>query len=219
MAQQILSAIYACHRNKDTSALLPSHPFPRKKDGGIWVVQSARKPQEKRQGHFGAPRANALKPNPCKYRFCYPVTCIHYSIHNFSSDLPLFCYMFYSIHSYKFLFIAQDDTTEAEFFAYDDTARNIIRRNVTAVINQQRKDPGFPQFLTEVVSKKITFAIIITDDSFGEMRTRTYQVKSVLIDHEYQAHRLARQLTIDAPGSASTQTPSVPTSVLQIGHV
>jgi len=157
MAQQILSAIYACHRNKDTSALLPSHPFPRKKDGGIWVVQSARKPQEKRQGHFGAPRANALKPNPCKYRFCYPVTCIHYSIHNFSSDLPLFCYMFYSIHSYKFLFIAQDDTTEAEFFAYDDTAHNIIRRNVTAVINQQRKDPGFPQFLTEVVSKKNYF--------------------------------------------------------------
>jgi hypothetical protein len=124
--------------------------------------------------------------------------------------------MFCSIRSYKFLFVAQDDTAEAEFFAYDDTARNIIRRNVTAVINQQRKDPAFPQFLTEVISKKFTFAIIITDDSFGEMRARTYQVKSVLIDHEYQAHRLARQLTVDAPASASTQTPSVPTSMLQI---
>lgn len=195
LQQAVLPTILE-HRNLQELNMIDPFEFP--KQGYKCTVTITSIPQEKRWWYMGCAKCKKAPREETGTFWCAPCQC--------SETKPF----------YKFLFIAQDDTTEAEFFAYDDTARNIIRRNVTAVINQQRKDPGFPQFLTEVVSKKITFAIIITDDSFGEMRTRTYQVKSVLIDHEYQAHRLARQLTIDAPGSASTQTPSVPTSVLQI---
>ena len=111
---------------------------------------------------------------------------------------------------YKFSFTAADDTAEAQFFAYDDAARNIIHRNVRAVLNQLNKGSGFPQFLTDVISKKFTFNVNLTDDSFGEMKDRTYIVKSVAADHQVQAYKAKQQVLTQPTGDTSlTLTPIV----------
>jgi len=114
-----------------------------------------------------------------------------------------------NVDRYKFSFNAADDTAEAQFFAYDDPARNIIHRNVTAVLNQLRKESGFPRFLTDVISKKYTFSIGLSDDSFGQMEDRTYVVKSVIIDHQQQAHKAKQQLLIEPSPNTSTIVPAM----------
>lgn len=136
--------------------------------------------------------------------------------------VPLFLifdsYIFLCTPSYKLSLIARDDIAEAQFFAYDGVAHNIVHQNVVAVINQQRKEGGFPRFLTDIISKKFTFSIKITDDSFGEIKIRTYQIKSVLIDHEYQALRLRQQLAIEPSRSASLHVVPASTNVQQIQY-
>jgi hypothetical protein len=102
------------------------------------------------------------------------------------------------INSYKLSFTAEDETAEGRFFAYDTQARAIIKRDAVAVAKQQAKEPGFPRFLAEAISRKFTFHIFLTEDSYSDINDKTWLVKSVLVDHEFEAFRAAHRSQIQA---------------------
>jgi hypothetical protein len=128
------------------------------------------------------------------------------------------------INSYKLSFTAEDETAEAKFFAYDAQARAIIKRDAVAVAKQQAKEPGFPRFLAEAISRKFTFHILLTEDSYSDVDDKTWLVKSVLVDHEFEAFRAAHRLQIQAanmpssglaPAVSATDTVQAPPDVVQ----
>jgi hypothetical protein len=83
------------------------------------------------------------------------------------------CYPTYqykiSVISYMLTFIVEDETGQGQFFAYDVAARNIVKRDVRAVLIQQGKEPGFPRFLTETISRKYTLHVTLRDESFVDI--------------------------------------------------
>jgi len=61
-------------------------------------------------------------------------------------------------------FIAEEETGQGQF-----SARNIVKRDVRAVLIQQGKEPGFPCFLTETISRKYTLHVTLRDESFVDI--------------------------------------------------
>lgn len=111
-------------------------------------------------------------------------------------------HIFYN-DSYKLSFNAEDETSEGKFFAYDAQARAIIKRDVVAVAKQQAREPGFPRFLTEAISRKFSFHVMLTEDSYSDIHDKTWLVKSVLVDHEFEAIRATHRAQIQAQDVAS----------------
>jgi hypothetical protein len=109
-------------------------------------------------------------------------------------------------------FIAEDETGQGQFFAYDIPARNIVRRDVRAVLIQQGKEPGFPRFLTETISRKYTLHVTLRDESFVDIGEKIYFVKAVLPNHELQAHQTETEIQIQSPPAApASSQPALPT--------
>ncbi|XP_021317471.1 replication protein A 70 kDa DNA-binding subunit B-like isoform X1 [Sorghum bicolor] len=177
--------------HKKLSELNDLDPFEFPEQGCKCTVTITSIPPEKKWWYIGCAKCKKAPKEETSTFWCGPCKC--------SESKTL----------YKFSFNAADDTTEAQFFAYDDPARNIIHRNVIAVLNQLRKESGFPRFLTDVVSKKFTFSIGLSDDSFGQMEDRTYVVKSVIIDHQQQAHKAKQQLLTEPSANTSAIVPTM----------
>ena len=59
---------------------------------------------------------------------------------------------YFSTCRYKLPSTAADDTVQANFFCYDEIARQIVCRNCEALINPLRKPTGFPPTLKAAIS-------------------------------------------------------------------
>lgn len=94
-----------------------------------------------------------------------------------------------------FSFTAADDTGEARFFAYDTAAYMIIHRSAETVLRKAKKASDLPQELIDTIGKKFTFSVGVTNETLRSTDTKNYQVKSVFVDYEQQAHRTRYLLT------------------------
>lgn len=103
-------------------------------------------------------------------------TCYH-------ADLPSH---HFRLCRYKLTFIAKDDTGEAAFFCHDDTARLIVRRACSYLINPLHPENNLPKGLADIISKTFTFVIELGDDSFFTMKQRKYNVKGITVHPDLQ---------------------------------
>ncbi|EES17915.2 hypothetical protein SORBI_3009G086600 [Sorghum bicolor] len=90
------------------------------------------------------------------------------------------CHGTNSLPRYLFNFSAKDETGEANFFAYDETARIIIQKDCDLILNPLKLAMGLPQQLQAVIAKKFIFSINLTENSFTSKARRQYLVKHVL---------------------------------------
>ncbi|CAD6251614.1 unnamed protein product [Miscanthus lutarioriparius] len=81
---------------------------------------------------------------------------------------------------YLLSFVARDDTAEANFFAYDDIAKQIIQKECKYVLNPLNIAAGLPQALQSVITKRFIFSVALTEDSYTSKAKRQYLVKAIL---------------------------------------
>ncbi|OQU87757.1 hypothetical protein SORBI_3003G335601 [Sorghum bicolor] len=109
---------------------------------------------------------------------------------------------------YKLSFQAKDDTGEARFFGYDEVSRRIIRRNIDFMLRQSRQAAGLPQHFKDLISRKYTFVVGVTNSSFQDPRFRTYLVKTVSIDYHEKAFVANQNLLVQTPSQTTASTSS-----------
>ncbi|KAG0539895.1 hypothetical protein BDA96_03G361600 [Sorghum bicolor] len=109
---------------------------------------------------------------------------------------------------YKLSFQAKDDTGEARFFGYDEVSRRIIRRNIDFMLRQSRQAAGLPQHFKDLISRKYTFVVGVTNSSFQDPRFRTYLVKTVSIDYHEKAFIANQNLLVQTPSQTTASTSS-----------
>jgi len=115
---------------------------------------------------------------------------------------------------YKLSFVATDDTAEGMFFCFDEISRMIIKRNVDYVLRMAMKASGLPKEITDIVSKKFTFNVILTKGSYYDGH-KTYEVRSIMRDFQMEAYKAKLLLTqplisplSDAPPNLTIESPS-----------
>ena len=118
------------------------------------------------------------------------------------------------IYRYLLNFTAKDETGEASFFAYDEIAKLIVQKDRGLIINPLKLASGLPQPLQSIISKKFTFSVGLTEDSFTTRARRQYLVNHILdrSDRRNSALNIAASgkpaETVPAPATTSTQPPS-----------
>ena len=73
------------------------------------------------------------------------------------------------IYRYLLNFTTKDETGEASFFAYDEIAKLIVQKDRGLIINPLKLASGLPQPLQSIISKKFTFSVGLTEDSYSPL--------------------------------------------------
>lgn len=84
-------------------------------------------------------------------------------------------------------------------------ARQIIRRNCNSLLKSVKQAPGLPTQILAVISKKFTFAIGLTDESYRSMAATTYLVDSFVFRPNQQPPLPKPVLTLEAPPHHTAQ--------------
>lgn len=105
----------------------------------------------------------------------------------------------------KFSLIEADETAEAKKKFLDVVARQIIRRNCNSLLKSVKQAPGLPTQILAVISKKFTFAIGLTDESYRSMAATTYLVDSFVFRPNQQPPLPKPVLTLEAPPHHTAQ--------------
>jgi hypothetical protein len=119
---------------------------------------------------------------------------------------------------YLLNFAAADETAEASFFAYDDVAKLMVLKDCHLILNPLKLTSGLPQPLQSVISKKFTFSVNLTEDSFSFKSKRQYLVKHILdrSDRRHSALNLAESARITHPAPALPTTSAHPHASVQL---
>jgi hypothetical protein len=89
------------------------------------------------------------------------------------------------------------------FFAYDDVAKLMVLKDYDLILNPLKVASGLPLPLQSIISKKFTFSINLTEDSFSTRSKRQYLVKHILERSD------RRQSALYLTGSGSNTQPAL----------
>ncbi|XP_002437143.2 replication protein A 70 kDa DNA-binding subunit isoform X3 [Sorghum bicolor] len=115
------------------------------------------------------------------------------------------CYGTNALPRYLLNFFAEDETAEASFFAYDDVAKLMVLKDCDLILNPLKVASGLSLPLQSIISKKFTFSINLTEDSFSTRSKRQY-LTSIQIPDTPQINQEVLQI---AGTSESTPAPII----------
>ncbi|XP_021314345.1 uncharacterized protein LOC8075683 isoform X2 [Sorghum bicolor] len=182
------------HKNLDELNAMDPFDFPR--EGFKCTVTITSVPQDYRWSYYGCAK--------CKKAITEVAVPFRCSV----------CACKEAKNLYKLSFVATDDTAEGMFFCFDEISRMIIKRNVDYVLRMAMKASGLPKEITDIVSKKFTFNVILTKGSYYDGH-KTYEVRSIMRDFQMEAYKAKLLLTqplisplSDAPPNLTIESPS-----------
>lgn len=76
------------------------------------------------------------------------------------------------------------------------------------MLRQSRQAAGLPQHFKDLISRKYTFVVGVTNSSFQDPRFRTYLVKTVSIDYHEKAFVANQNLLVQTPSQTTASTSS-----------
>lgn len=108
------------------------------------------------------------------------------------------------MHRYKLCVIGTNGIASAEFMLFGDIGQQVVGKQVGTVLRSNHRGDDIPPDIAQIVSKKFTWHISITEKSFQGPR-KSYQVNHIIVSLGRQS-AIPRISTLLDPISSSSHT-------------